>query len=391
LNTTWSRDFAGNNSSFLTMGGVLEGEAFWRDLIRELLRQSAPLDTILAYELRNELFFETNLPPLSLTSGLVRTANGQTYDMASATDRQRMMDENLLLWIDRVRAAILDVDPTALVTVGFFPPDSPNPWASEPRFIRTRHAIWDSSLDFIDLHPYPGGYSLGQLLQNFAAGDFSQKPLIMGEFGAQRSAYAAVEDAARALVDWQVQSWGYGFDGWLLWTWDSDEQPEFYNVVSDGGLIGRVLAPAARPDPSQPLLLSAFEHNLARTGTARASRSLPANPPSSALNGSRGDWWGSGGPPPQWIEIDLGGPRTVSLIRLVVSQSPPGHTVHQVLAGPAANRLQLLRTFSGDTEDSKVLEFKPTPPLEGVRFVRVVTTQSPSWVSWREIELIGRE
>jgi hypothetical protein len=109
------------------------------------------------------------------------------------------------------------------------------------------------------------------------------------------------------------------------------------------------------------------------------------------VNGSRADWWGSGSPPPQWIEIDLGGPRTVSLIRLVASQSPAGRTVHQVWAGPAADRLRLLHTFSDDTEDFEVLEFKPTPSLEGVRFVRVVTTQSPSWVSWREIELIGRE
>jgi hypothetical protein len=30
----------------------------------------------------------------------------------------------------------------------------------------------------------------------------------------------------------------------------------------------------------------------------------------------------------------------------------------------------------------------PAAPLPNVQFVRIVTTHSPSWVSWREIEII---
>ena len=389
LDTTWSEDFGGTNSYFLSGGGILVGRAFWQDLIEELLNQDAPLDMIFAYALRNELFFETNAPPLSLTSGMVSTANGKTYDMASEEDRQHMLDENLVLWIDQIRAAILELDPTALVTVGFFPPDSPNPWPSAPRFIRTYAAIWESSVDFLDLHPYPGGYSLGDLVENFEMEGLVLKPVIMGEFGASRSTYASASDTARALHDWQVDSCHYGFDGWLLWTWDSDEQTDFYNGLADGGLINQVLAPAGRSDPCEPGDFSFFDDNLALRGTARASHSLQANPPSNAIDGVTSDWWGAGAFATQWIEIDLGRPTAIGLIRLVVSQSPAGETRHQVLVGSSRAELYRIHAFEGPTTDGQLLEFAPEAPIQNIRYVRVVTTLSPSWISWREIEVIA--
>jgi hypothetical protein len=35
------------------------------------------------------------------------------------------------------------------------------------------------------------------------------------------------------------------------------------------------------------------------------------------------------------------------------------------------------------------MEFFRSAPLEGIRFIRIVTVTSPSWVAWREIEVIG--
>jgi hypothetical protein len=389
LDTDWGPDFGGTNTSYLRQGGLLVGRAFWQDLILALQGQGAPLDAIFAYALRNELFFESNAPPLSFTTGMVTAANGQYYDMASESDRQRMMDENLVHWIDQIRGAILELDPTALVTVGFFPPDKPNPWPSAPRVIRTYPAIWESSVDFLDFHPYPGGYALGPLVENFEMEGLALKPVIMGEFGASRSTYAAASGAARALHDWQIDSCSYGFDGWLLWTWDSDEQTDFYNGLANAGLINQVLAPASRRDPCQPGDFSFFETNLALGKTARASRSMPDLPPSNAVDGTTENWWGAGAPPTQWIEIDLGEPVTVGLIRMVTSQSPAGETRHQIWVGPTREALYLLHSVEGFTADNQALEFTPEAPLENVRYVRVVTRQSPSWVSWREIEVLA--
>jgi hypothetical protein len=119
-----------------------------------------------------------------------------------------------------------------------------------------------------------------------------------------------------------------------------------------------------------------------------ASRSLPEEPPEQAVDGQPAQW-GAGADAPQWIQIDLGAPATVRLIRLVVSQWPAGDTVHQVWGGGPGEDLRLLHEFRGYTEGDQVLEFVPDVPLEGIQTVRVVTLESPSWVGWKEIEVVG--
>jgi endo-1,4-beta-mannosidase len=251
LDTTWSEDFAPPNNYHLRGGGVLVGKEFWQDFITELLAQNAPTDVIFAYELRNEAFFERNSPPLNHTAGMVSTANGESYDMALEEDRRLMLEENLVYWIDEIRAAILERDPTALVTVGFFVPQEPNPARQgDSRLALTIPAIWKSQADFIDLHPYPDpGLNMKQYVENFGIRDMLEKPIIMGEFGANRGIYASSRSAASALVNWQIESCKYGFDGWLLWTWDILDDPYFYSALEDNGKISLALAPANRPDP----------------------------------------------------------------------------------------------------------------------------------------------
>ena len=391
LDSTWSEDFAGNSASHLRMGGLRAEAQLWRDLIQGLVSLGAPLDAIFAYQLRNELFFEANFPPFSLTAGTVQTANGKSYDMSSAEDKQRMMDEGLVYWIDATRRAILEVDPTALVTVGFFVPQQPVPARlGDPRIIETRPVIWESTLDFIDLHPYPGfELTLAQYVENFGMADMQAKPILMGEFGAVRSSFSTESAAARALHDWQIESCQYGFDGWLLWTWNGHEQVEFFNGLGGNGWINQALAPINRPDPCAAGTFSFFEYNVALNVAAVASRALPDQPPSGAVDGDTNHWWGAGDFAPQWIQIDLGKPTTVRLIRLVVTQSPPGDTVHQIWVGPAVGQLTLAHTFDGVTVDGQVLEFVPETPLENVRIIRISTRQSPSWVGWKEIEVLA--
>ncbi len=251
LDTTWSVDFEGNNKSFLTGGGVLVARRFWQDLIKALQDQFAPMDAIFAYELRNELFFEANLAPLNRTSGTIATANGKSYDMSSVPDNLRMIEENLVNWIDTVRAAILQRDPTALVTVGFFIPQAPNSARpGDPRLIVTEPSIWESQADFIDLHLYPGfGLNMQQHAENFGINGMQEKPILMGEFGANKDIYRSAAAAAGALANWQADSCTFGFDGWLTWTWDMVGDVYFYNALEDGGKISQALAPSNMPDP----------------------------------------------------------------------------------------------------------------------------------------------
>ena len=66
-------------------------------------------------------------------------------------------------------------------------------------------------------------------------------------------------------------------------------------------------------------------------------------------------------------------------------------TAHRVRAmGTATNgTFDLLDTVRRWTTDSKWLTYSPPEPTRGLRFVRVDTSSSPSWVSWREIEVVN--
>jgi hypothetical protein len=120
-----------------------------------------------------------------------------------------------------------------------------------------------------------------------------------------------------------------------------------------------------------------------------ASSELADGPASYAFDGSIDTAWNSGSGPEGWIQIDLGQVQTISSIRLTVAQYPEGQTLHQIWGGESESTLKLLHEFNGHTSEFQVLEFRPTIPIENIRYIRVVTTQSPSWVAWREIEVIN--
>ncbi len=131
--------------------------------------------------------------------------------------------------------------------------------------------------------------------------------------------------------------------------------------------------------------------NLAFQKTARASSVFQGQSGAFAVDGDPGTAWNSGGDPLQWIQIDLGEAAEIAEIRLTVSQSPEGPTIHVLYGseGISPERFVELHIFSGATADSDVLVFHPDEPIRGVRLLRIETTTSPSWVGWREIQVIG--
>ena len=94
--------------------------------------------------------------------------------------------------------------------------------------------------------------------------------------------------------------------------------------------------------------------------------------------------WNSGGFAPGWIQLDLGQPTTITRVRLLTAQNPPGPTSHQILGGLTPDSLTPLGALDGDTADSQWLELQ----VKGhVRYLKVETLKSPSWVAWGEIEV----
>jgi hypothetical protein len=292
-----------------------------------------------------------------------------------------------------VRSGILSVDPTALVAMGFLWPKTPNPArAGDPRVARPKPVIDSSALDFVDVHLHPGvELTIPQYMENYELTAPATKPVVLGEFGAFQFAYPAASDAERILSSVQAESCPYGIDGWLHWSWDTTEyeagELPLWAGTAGGGLIDQGLGPLLRPDPCAAVPGAG---NLALGKPVTASAEEAGSPATRAVDGLMANWWNSGGLPPQWIEIDLGAPVALGRIRLFVSQYPDGSTTHRILTRETTgDPWTVQHVFNGVTVEGQVLEHSPASAWTNVRYVRVDTTASVSWVAWREIELYG--
>jgi Tol biopolymer transport system component/predicted amidohydrolase YtcJ len=143
---------------------------------------------------------------------------------------------------------------------------------------------------------------------------------------------------------------------------------------------------AAAPAPVTSLPTSG---NLALNQLVSASHSERSGLPELAVDGNDSTAWSSGDFPPQWLEIDLGAPATVSEVHLQVTQYPDGKTTHRILMGAVNGDLVEVHRFDQNTRSGELLVFRPEKPLENVQIVRIETIASPSWVGWVEIKVIG--
>jgi hypothetical protein len=93
--------------------------------------------------------------------------------------------------------------------------------------------------------------TLAQLAENYGITSTTRKPVIMGEFGASTYWWSTPAQAAAALQSWQSESCKFGFDGWILFTWDTSlvEWPNHWSAEAGHGEIAQALAPKNRPDP----------------------------------------------------------------------------------------------------------------------------------------------
>jgi hypothetical protein len=76
----------------------------------------------------------------------------------------------------------------------------------------------------------------------------------------------------------------------------------------------------------------------------------------------------------------------VGEIDLAVAQYPDSATTHRLYGrSDTASPYVLLQEFSGFTDDHTILRYYAAAPL-ALRFIRVETTSSASWVAWREVQ-----
>lgn len=124
-------------------------------------------------------------------------------------------------------------------------------------------------------------------------------------------------------------------------------------------------------------LTATADSTAAGTSTAYVSDGLYLSP----------NIWNSGHAAPAWIEFDLVYPRTLASIRLTPEQFPSGGVVHQIYVGNATPPTTLVATISQNSQNLAALATGLNSTVG--RYVRVLTTSSPSWIAWREVEVYG--
>ena len=224
-------------------------------------RDPGLLSTLFAYELDNETTLSANGPPFSRKEGSFTFA-GQTYDLAKEEDLQRLADDAVVRWADACVEAVQKVDPEAFVNVNVYtfaavgrsgPGALRRDKSRDQRFPPRPLALTRSRLPYLDIHFYP--FSEGTLDRDLKSIEFEEVkkaaqakgvPLLMGEFGAFKNNFKKLEDAAAAMAKHWQRVKALGFQGFLYWTYDTDEQKELWNAKSGQGEIFEALKAALK-------------------------------------------------------------------------------------------------------------------------------------------------
>jgi hypothetical protein len=383
---------AGRNAEFLTQAGINASQKYWSDLLGGLASRQAPFDTILSWELMDEAYYLSDQPPFTLKTEKVTPVNGKTYYLFEPDQKKAMAVDGMRYYIQQVQQLIRIYDPTALVSMGFFAPDAPNEWREgDNRYVETAGLLAFSTLDFFDLHTDPAAeLTLSELAENFGLDEHVSSPVMMGSVGASTWAYPEVPDGAIAIQDWIASSCEQGFSGWVYNGYYPDPAGLFdatWGFVDNQDYLLKALSPKNQPDACTPSALPG--RNLALGKPVQVTEALPDQPAGMAVDGDFNTQWSAGAFPPQWIEVDLGAAYDVGEIRLTVGMWPAGDVVHELWVGANRDSLQKVHVFTGSEYDYDILDYLPASPLTNIRYVRLVTTESPSWVSWREIEVLA--
>jgi hypothetical protein len=383
---------AGRNAEFLTRAGITASQKYWSDLLGGLAVRGAPFDAILGWELMDEAYYLSDQPPFTLETQKVTPVNGKTYYLFQPAQKEGLAVDGMRYYIEQVGQLIRIYDPTALVTMGFFAPDDPNTWREgDNRYVETAGLLAFSPLDFFDLHSDPAaGLTLAELAQNFGLDEHVSAPVLMGSVGASTWVYPDVSDGAIAIQDWIASSCVLGFNGWAyegFYPVPAGLPDATWGFVDNQDYLLKALSPENQPDACVTSPLPG--RNLALGKPVQVTEALADQTAQLAVDGDPNTQWSAGAYPPQWIEVDLEAFYDVGEIRLTVGMWPAGQTVHELWAGASRDKLQKVAEFRGSEFDYDILDYLPATSLSNIRYVRVVTIESPSWVSWREIEVLA--
>jgi hypothetical protein len=263
-NTSHVANTEGINQLMLNPGYVRALAQFYADLVRGLKAlPDDPTSAILSIDIHNEMSVNKLFKPYSMSSGRY-AFNGKSYDLASDDQRQSLIDDSTVQWINTIADSIRAVDSQILLGPSAFTIGATGNLGfhgaklsegGDGRAAIRPSAIARSSADYVDIHIYPYGpnYTLeGDLTRN-EVGTSLGKPLVMGEVGVFRKDYPNREAADRFLIPALASSCKFGFSAWAFWDWDSiDNKGGPWAVIEENGAMNALFAPSAVPNLCTP-------------------------------------------------------------------------------------------------------------------------------------------
>ncbi len=151
---------------------------------------------------------------------------------------------------------------------------------------------------------------------------------------------------------------------------------------------GTVEAQTPETTPTGPATLVLTRQNVALLASAMAENGQDSA--HQAIDDDLESIWNSQLFPIQSIVVALDGPYLVDAIEMVVAQTPPGQTTHEIWLGDASGARTLYkRLINVPTEDMHILTVEIEPPRV-LNELMVRTVQSPSHVAWREVRVFGQ-
>jgi len=239
---------------YLVSGAITAKRTYLGTLVQAIIdRDPNLLSTVFGYELKNELKSTTDQKPFTYTTGLYSMGNGITYDMNSSASRQACQNDNIINWANQSVSAIKEKDPNAMVCVSVFTLYAVGKTGmtgllpitlSDKRWPALPSVLLQTNIDYIDIHSYkPNGWSTSMASAGWPSSlDKTLKPFTCGEFGALRTSYGPVANAASVLYSYRENILDSGFRGALLFTWDTETHTR-WTAMEANAVINERLKP----------------------------------------------------------------------------------------------------------------------------------------------------
>ena len=246
------------NKMYFDSRGVNARKTYAKNVIK-YFTEKAPdcVSGIFSIELQNEFAVYGDQWPFNLTSGEVTIANGKTYDMGDADSRELCYREGVTYYINQVYSAIKSVDMNVLVNEGTFTRNivgnnhvygMQGINSGDIRLPATFDIYLNTNIDFLDVHIYYANTNGNTVLNSFAddltymnfwtdevQALLKQKPIFMGEFGPSARIFQNPDDAKEVWTETVRLATESGFKGFSVWTLESHNQTECWNILADDG------------------------------------------------------------------------------------------------------------------------------------------------------------